>query len=131
MISNQDEWVDTRTPLEQALDFYSDVHKDAYGFRPRQAWHGTLEDLEAEIADLCVLVEAQNAEEAERESEAWTEFQNRIKAWIENWDLSQADAVRWDFESFGLTIDEVETFCYHNHLAYTREAEITEMLNAR
>jgi hypothetical protein len=55
------------TPLEQAHCIYSDMHKDAYGFRPRNdvsAW--TLEDFEQEFEDLGRIINADMEREEKR-----------------------------------------------------------------
>ena len=56
------------TALEEAQCLYSDLHKDARGFRPRDYSHRSLEELEARIADLSS--EAEEAVEAAREEAA-------------------------------------------------------------
>jgi len=70
--------------LTMALNEFSDIHKEVYGFRPRVEFHDwTLTDVEARIHELC---EQQDALlEREREQEAAIERERKQRAEEAEW----------------------------------------------
>jgi hypothetical protein len=66
--------------LEQAQCTYWDMHKDAYGVRPRcidtSAW--TLEDFEAEFKVLGKAIEHEEADRKAAEAQAIVKFEDRV-----------------------------------------------------
>jgi len=67
------------TALEQAQCTYSDFHKDAYGFRPRNDvsdW--TLEDFDREFAVFARVCEQNRIQEEAAEAEAIVRFEDRV-----------------------------------------------------
>lgn len=106
------------TPLEQAHEIYSDMHKDAYGFRPRndvRDW--TLEDFEATFAILQkVIKEDMEREEAEQQ-QAVTLFEQQVAATIAAGARDRETALRWIMQSSDADGDW-EYFCFLNNLPY-------------
>lgn len=60
----------------EALSFFSDMHKDAYGFRPRVDFDAmTLAELHAEGERCSKMVQEQLAQEAEdNDPDAWKKY---------------------------------------------------------
>jgi hypothetical protein len=88
----------------------SDMHKDAYGFRPSpEQWArwNTMNNaqLDAEEADLAKAIGAAIAEEEENEAFATVAFEAHIAKLIADFNIDRATAIRWDIEAVGLTDD--------------------------
>jgi hypothetical protein len=96
-------WEDL-TALEQAATIYSDAHKDAYGFRPRDGGLYnpiTLADYEGAIED-CARVMAENeAEEAIRAAAALEAVWSEIADLQHDHGIDRETALRWWFEAQG------------------------------
>ncbi len=88
-----------RTALEEAAGFYSDYHKDVYGFRPRLGRDWTLEDYEQAIKDLEPIAARTWAAEAAAEAEAINELEATILRLIGLGAADRAAAIRWLHES--------------------------------
>ena len=89
----------TVTERERLISDYSDIHKDARGFRPRGNLDGVSNDtLEAMIADLHY--EAAEAAEDERRAEllAVEEFEERLESLIASGAGHRETALRWLLE---------------------------------
>jgi len=104
---------DKLTVLEQAHYTYWEMHKDAYGFRPRgidtSTW--TLAEFEAEFVVLGQAIEAGEKARQEEESRAIVEFENRVtnlmhtgtnRESVISW-LMDAESANGDFEYFCFT----------------------------
>ena len=89
-----------RTEWEEARDLYSDFHKDAYGFRPRNdvsSW--TLEDFEAQFVIFRrVCQENEKAREAS-ETQASMEFEAKVVELISMGAADRDTAIRWFHEA--------------------------------
>tara|TARA_R110000868_G_scaffold302601_1_gene563117 strand:- start:3 stop:374 length:372 start_codon:yes stop_codon:yes gene_type:complete len=104
--------------LEQAQATYWDMHKDAYGVRPRgidtSTW--TLADFDAEFK---VLGEAINREEVirkEREAQAVVDFENRVAS-LMTLDNSRERVIAWLMDAESANGD-FEYFAYTQNLPY-------------
>lgn len=99
---------DELSKLEQAQATYWDMHKDAYGVRPRcidtSAW--TLEDFEAEFVILGQAIEAEDVARKESETEATVVFEQRIYTLIHAGAKDRATAIRWIHEAEGTNGDD-------------------------
>lgn len=118
---------------DELLSMYSDVHKDAYGFRPREAaWAEvramSLDELRAEMDYLGKVA----AEEYDREVKAEGEAALRLWATAMGLAMSQnvplATAYRWLIEAEGEHVD-LEHFLWLSgvgcgNIARTMQAEI-------
>lgn len=105
--------------LEQAQCIYWDMHKDAYGVRPRgidtSAW--TLEDFEAEFAILGKAIECEEMARKEAETEAVKKFEQHVTNTICMGAGDRATALRWIMDASSANGDW-EYFCYDLGLPY-------------
>lgn len=105
---------DELTVLEQAQATYWDMHKDAYGVRPRcidtSSW--TLEDFEAEFVILGQAIADAEIERKESEEKATVVFEQRIQSLIDAGAKDRATAIRWIHEAEDTHGDD-------DYLAYT------------
>ena len=110
-------WEDL-TDLEQAHVIWCDLHKDAYGFRPRglDVSHWTLKDFETEFA---ILQEAIARSERERrlcEQQAIVHFERRLQELGKLGASSRDDAIRWCLMSD--EAQDLEQLAWLNDLPY-------------
>jgi hypothetical protein len=110
---------DELTVLEQAQSTYWDMHKDAYGVRPRcidtSAW--TIEDFEAEFVILGQAIEAEDKARKEAEKTAMFSFEKRVDDLIYSGAKDRATAIRWIHEAEDTNGDD-EYLCYTLGLPY-------------
>jgi hypothetical protein len=92
---------DELSDLEQAQATYWDMHKDAYGVRPRcidtSAW--TLEDFEAEFVILGQAIEREETARKKSEASAVEAFERRVAELISMGAQDLAMAMRWIHEA--------------------------------
>lgn len=101
------------TERDQMIQLISDMHKDAYGFRPRgDTSEMTMDDLEAEIVRLSTSVDRAILEEKEREREDIAAFERTIQTSIESGAKDRETAVRWLWEAFKVEADGYATEDY-------------------
>jgi hypothetical protein len=84
------------TPLEQAHEIYSDMHKDAYGFRPRNdvsTW--TLQDFEAEFKIMQKQIHADMEQEKIQQEKACHEFEMTIQNLLSAGAKDRTMAIKW------------------------------------
>ena len=106
------------TPLEQAHCIYSDMHKDAYGFRPRNdvsAW--TLEDFEAEFAIMQKTIKEDMEREAAEQEQAVHDLEMRIQSLMMMGAKSRDMAINWLHQAYDTNGDD-EYLCYHLNVPY-------------
>lgn len=111
-------WEDL-SELEQLASEYSDFHKEAYGFRPRNDVSGwTVEDFRREFADLGRVCERNNAERAEAERNNVARFETLVTKLVTvNGAKDRATAIRWLADAEG-TGEDREFLCYCYGLPY-------------
>jgi hypothetical protein len=81
---------------EALLQIYSDVHKDAYGFRPRYDYSAySLEQLEADFARFGQMISEATEAEALAELGAVAAFKSTIRTLIEVGAEDEETALRW------------------------------------
>lgn len=85
-------------------DTYSDLHKDAYGFRPSSdnyRWWKTLTDDEKQVEwnRLIVALEATVEREKEEEKLAVADFEKKIISIMSVGAKTRQDAVKWLYDS--------------------------------
>ena len=104
--------------LEQAQSIYWDMHKDAYGVRPRcidtSAW--TLEDFEAEFKILGEAIEREDIARKAAEAEAVVDFENRV-ANLMHTGTNRERVIAWLMDAEGANGDS-EYFCFTQGLPY-------------
>jgi hypothetical protein len=105
--------------LEQAQSIYWDMHKDAYGVRPRcidtSAW--TIEDFEAEFVILGQAIDAEEKVRVQSQENAMFSFEKRVDDLIYSGAKDRATAIRWIHEAEGTQGDD-EYLCYTLGLPY-------------
>ena len=104
----------------------SDLHKDAYGFRPSQywwqEWKASDEDGKQAIWDyLCEAVDAEIVAQKVRDDEALKDFEARVEQTIQLGAPDRDTAIRWIVEGLGLTENDLwygaEYVCHRLHLS--------------
>ena len=106
------------TPLEQAHCMYSDMHKDAFGFRPRHdvsKW--TMDDFNAEFDRLQAEIDGQTAYEQQREEEAIKRFEKHVGNTMSMGARDRETALRWIMDASRCNGDW-DFLCYENGLPY-------------
>ena len=92
---------DELTALEQAQATYWDMHKDAYGVRPRcidtSAW--TLEDFEAEFVILGQAIDREETARKASEAQATELFERRVAELLNTGARDYDMAMRWIHEA--------------------------------
>jgi len=92
---------DELSDLEQAQATYWDMHKDAYGVRPRcidtSAW--TLDDFEAEFVILGQAIDREETARKASEAQAVTAFERRVAELITMGAKDRGMALRWIHEA--------------------------------
>jgi len=109
------------TSIEDAIQTYSDVYKDANGFRPcfdTSTW--TLHDFNLSAASLQVTIEENIRYENERSAEAVEEMKQAIQKCIEMGAKDERESVRWLLQADNITSNyEVESWMWKNGIAFT------------
>ncbi len=81
-------------------DLFSDIYKDAFGFRPRgEAFTRVMAMSDSEFADECDSLSEMIGAETDRTREAQ---ESRVSTLIADHGITRADALRWDSEAEGL-----------------------------
>ena len=113
----------------------SDLHKEAYGFRPSQYWWGEWkasdEDGRQQIwDDLCEAMEAETAAQAERDERAVQAFEDRVLDMLRLGAPDRETAIRWIVDSLDLTENDLlygaDYVCFCLYLPYSCSAMFTE-----
>ena len=103
-------------------NIFSDLYKDAYGFRPRgHEYYEAAPERKQEIwVRVCEDLDAAEAEEARREQEAIAEFKAQITRVIEAGAGNRINALRWmtSTETFYHSQD-VESWVYEQGFLFT------------
>ena len=104
-------------------DIVSDLHKDAFGFRPSQNWWadwGSMNPVEkqAEWDSLIVALDRANDEFRDQEARAVTAFEILVTRTRENGAKSREMALRWIMESSKCDGDW-EYLCFTHGLPYS------------
>jgi hypothetical protein len=104
--------------LEQAQSIYWDMHKDAYGVRPRyidtSSW--TLADFEAEFQLLGQTINREEKARQEAQSRAIVEFEDRVTNLMHT-GTSRERVIAWLMDSESANGD-FEYFCFTQGLPY-------------
>ena len=104
--------------LEQAQEIYSDMHKDAYGFRPRFDYSGwTLDKFNSQFELMGQIIEADNKVEKENQEKSAHDFEMRVLSLLQTGAKDRAMAVRWIHEAEGSNGDD-EYLCFLLGLSY-------------
>jgi hypothetical protein len=117
-------WEEMST-LEQYACQYWDMHKDAYGYRPRgidtSSW--TEADFEMEFASLGAVIQQEEVVRCAAETEAVRGFEMRVQRILACGAKDRAMALRWIHEAEGSNgDDEYLCFCLGLPYGYFRKA---------
>lgn len=112
----------------------SDLHKEAFGFRPGASYYThwrSLSDLEkqAEWEHLCMVAEQREQDEREAETRNYARWQTHIEELIQIGARDKATAIRWDMQAQKAEPGEVSFYCYARGLSWRVEYEIHAILN--
>ena len=113
------------TEREQLLTYISDVHKDAYGFRPRGSYDNySVVELKAELDRLCEIAEEdykqQQALEAENYKALHKHFADLVNMGAKNF----KQALAWDVQAEECEYEgyiDYGFYCYKKGLAYGKQ----------
>jgi hypothetical protein len=118
-MSNEFKSWEEMSKLEQAQCIYWDMYKDAYGIRPRgidtSSW--TLEQFEAEFAELGQTIEKEEAQRKINETKAIAEFEDRV-ANLMHTGTNRERVIAWLMDAESANGD-FEYFCYTQGLPYS------------
>lgn len=110
----------------------SDLHKDAYGFRPgatfMQAWKGMSPDAKQGMWDfLCSELESEMEREKLFETRSYEFWVHMMTKTAKEKGISFQEAIRQDVEEYQVNGD-YGYYCFQNGLAYDRELEIKRIV---
>lgn len=118
-MSNEFKSWDQMSELEQAQCTYWDMYKDAYGVRPRgidtSTW--TLEQFEAEFAELGRAIDQEEAQRKIDEAVAITKFEDSVTNLMHT-GTNRERVITWLMDAVGANGD-YEYFCFTQGLPYT------------
>ena len=118
-MSNEFKSWEEMSTVEQYACQYWDMHKDAYGVRPRgidtSSW--TEADFEAEFVILSQTIDANYKVQLEQEEQAMIAFEMRVQDLMTSGAKDYEMALRWVHEAEGSNGDE-EYLCYLVGLPY-------------
>lgn len=112
-------WSNTATDIrEEYISQYSDMHKDAYGFRPRFDYlDWSLADFETEFEYLGYLIQRRIDDDNAAYDAAAVRMESLIENTIALGAGSRENAIRWLMDADNVSGD-IEYFCYLNGLRY-------------
>lgn len=109
------------SPRLQLATIMSDLHKDAYGFRPRgmdfASW--SMEELEAEASRYEAITKENAEAEAIHEAKLVEEYKIKLQSTIDCGAGDRATALRWLFEGSELEAYEIDHYLWQEGIAYT------------
>ena len=118
-MSNEFKSWEELSKLEQAQCIFWDMYKDAYGFRPRgidtSSW--TLEQFEAEFAELGQTIEKEEAQRKIDQATAIVKFEDRV-ANLMHTGTNRERVIAWLMDAENANGD-FEYFCYTQGLPYS------------
>lgn len=112
-------WSNTATDIrEEYISQYSDMHKDAYGFRPRFDYSDwSLADFETEFEYLGYLIQRRIDDDNAAYDAAALRMESLIQNTIALGAGSRETAIRWLMDADNASGD-IQYFCYLNGLRY-------------
>ena len=123
---------------QNLLAIYSDMHKDAYGFRPHHLFtEMSTEEIISDMVYFGKLIDAEMAQEAIAEKAAIDALEARLASYMEMGAPNRATAMRWELESSGDLVStaagdvhDIGYYCYCMGLPYSMEPTIREWIGA-
>ena len=121
------------TEREQLLTYISDVHKDAYGFRPRGSYDNySVVELKAELDRLCEIAEEEYKRQQELEAEAYKALHKHLADLVSIGAKDFKQALAWDIQAEECEHDgfiDFGFYCYKKGIAYNKQ-KVLERLAA-
>ena len=121
------------TEREQLLTYISDVHKDAYGFRPRGSYDNySVVELKAELDRLCEIAEEEYKRQQELEAEAYKALHKHLADLVSIGARDFKQALAWDIQAEECEHDgfiDFGFYCYKKGIAYNKQ-KVLERLAA-
>ena len=117
---------DDLTEKEQLLTYISDVHKDAYGFRPRSGYSDmSVPELKVELDRLC----DEASEEADRidrlQIQNWQDLKNHYASLVNMGAKDFRQALEWDMHAEDCIYEggymDFCMYCYSKGIKYSKE----------
>ena len=116
---------------EQLLSEISDVHKDAYGFRPRGRYNDwSVSDLKVELDSLYEEASAEYERMQKAENASWialkAHFANLVNMGAKDfrqaldWDMQAEDCAHDGYRDYGF-------YCYHKNIAYGKQRTLERL----
>jgi hypothetical protein len=124
--------ITTTEEREDVLAIMSDLHKDVYGFRPRNVDYDsfTNEELAEEYDFLCVRLQEEMEEERRWKSHNIKEFHKGLVKTMDCANCDHVTAIRYMFDAYisdrGFDYLSIQGFSYANNFAHTRYARVIE-----
>jgi len=119
------------TEREQLLTYISDVHKDAYGFRPRGSYDNySVVELRAELDRLCEAAEEEAKRIEEMEAEAYKALHKHLAGLVSMGAKDFKQALAWDIQAEECEHDGFVDFgfyCYKKGIAYNKQKVIERL----
>lgn len=110
--------METMTRQEELQSIFSDMYKDAHGFRPRfDCTDWTEEDFNDQLNYLDRVIKDNNKQQIVREGLAISEFEKRMTTMIESYSIDRATALKWVHEAEETNGDD-DYLCYTVGLPY-------------
>ena len=111
---------------QNLLAMYSDIHKDAVGFRPRD-WETvsqkTNDEIVKDIEYYSKLADEEIELERKHQAEQRARWTAHIEGIMQDNGVNRATALRWDMDAMG-AVGDVGYYCYLWSLGYELEGEI-------
>ena len=121
------------TEREQLLTYISDVHKDAYGFRPRGSYDNySVVELKDELDRLCEIAEEEYKRQQELEAEAYEALKKHLAELVNVGAKDFKEALAWDIEAEECEYEgyvDYGFYCYKKGIAYNKQ-KVLERLAA-
>jgi len=111
----------------------SDLHKDAYDFRPNSQYWTDWSFMTAteKQQEWDHLLEKAREEDDRRESQELRSYElwsADIRALMTEHNISEARAIIWDMQSYVSDIDDLSLYCYKRGLTWSTEMEIEKLI---
>lgn len=112
----------------------SDLHKDVYGYRPRDylvIWRAMSPAMKQKEWDrLCAELEENEKREQARALLSYEQWDNHIKSLMTDNNIARGTAIRWDMAAMDCG-DDVGFYCFKWGLAFSTEDEILDVMKER
>jgi len=107
---------------EQLLTYISDVHKDAYGFRPRGTYNGmSVQELKVELDRLSEAASEEADRIANLEDRNWNALKKHLSGLVDMGAKDFRQALSWDMQAEDVESWDFGFYCYHKGIAYRKE----------